>query len=351
VQDTAVARLEALQADVTRLEGSVKSAPVLVAPDKFKGSMSAAEVAGAVAAGLRKGGREAVELPVADGGEGTGAALRAAFGGHSVQAGASDPLGRPLDASYFLLDGETAVVEAASASGLARLAASDLDPWAASSRGTGELIAAAVEAGARHVIVGCGGTATVDGGAGLLDALRESGVLGSARSPTGVRFTAVCDVRSPWEQAAAVFGPQKGADAGTVGRLRKRLAGRARSMRRDPRGVAMSGCGGGISGALWSELGAELVAGPSYVLDALGFDEQMRRAAFVVTGEGRLDESTLAGKAVAEVATRCRQAGVWCHAVVGRDDLDLFGKRVLDLASVHEAGDPAALRRAGRALA
>ena len=113
----------------------------------------------------------------------------------------------------------------------------------------------------------------------------------------------------------------------------------------------MTGCGGGISGALWSELGAQLVAGPSYVLDAIGFDDHMRRAPFVVTGEGKLDESTLAGKAVAEVATRCRQAGVWCHAVVGKDELDMFGRRVLDLASVREARDPRALRRAGQELA
>ena len=113
----------------------------------------------------------------------------------------------------------------------------------------------------------------------------------------------------------------------------------------------MTGCGGGISGALWAELGAELVSGPDYVLDALGFDSLMRASAFVVTGEGRLDETTLAGKAVAEVATRCRQSGVWCHAVVGEDRLDLFGRRVLDLASVREASDPRALRRAGQELA
>ena len=190
--------------------------------------------------------------------------------------------------------------------------------------------------------MGCGGTATVDGGAGALAA--------AGRPPAGVKLVAVCDVRTPWEQAAAVFGPQKGADAQTVARLRRRLTARARSMRRDPRGVAMTGCGGGLSGALWSELGAELVSGPSYVLDTLGFDERMRGAAFVITGEGRLDQSTLAGKAVAEVATRCRQAGVWCHAVVGRNDLDRFGTRVLDLASVREAGDLEALRAAGRAL-
>jgi glycerate kinase len=318
----------------------VSRAPILVAPDKFKGTLGAGEVAAGIAAGLRDAGREADELPVADGGEGTAAAL----GAHPVRAPATDALGRPVEAEYGLLDdGQTAVVEASSASGLWRLATDELDAWSASSAGTGQLIAAAIAAGARHVIVGCGGTASVDGGAGMLRAL-------GARA-RGIRFTAVCDVRTPWEEAAAVFGPQKGADPELVARLQRRLAARVRSMRSDPRGIPMTGCGGGISGALWSELGAELVPGPSYVLDALGFDELMRRAAFVVTGEGKLDASTLAGKAVAEVATRCRQAGVWCHAVVGRNELDRFGARVLDLASVREAGDVGALREAGRALA
>jgi glycerate kinase len=248
-----------------------------------------------------------------------------------------------VEAWFGLLDdGRTAVVEASAASGLWRLGEAERDAWEASSTGTGELIAAAIAAGAGHVIVGCGGTATMDGGAGMFAALGPA---------SGIRFTAVCDVRTAWEGAAAEFGPQKGADAATVARLRRRLAARARSMRRDPRGVPMTGCGGGISGALWADLGAELVPGPSYVLDAIGFDALMRRAAFVVTGEGKLDATTLAGKAVAEVATRCRQAGVWCHAVVGRDELDLFGRRVLDLASVHEASDRPALERAGRALA
>jgi glycerate kinase len=311
-----------------------------VAPDKFKGTFSAAEVAAAIAAGLRDAGREAAELPVADGGEGTAAVL----GGVPVPTAASDALGRPVEASYSWLDGgATAIVEAAAASGLWRLAPDELDPLEATSAGTGELIAAALEAGARHVVVACGGTATVDGGRGLLEGLGEV--------PRGTRFTAVCDVRTPWERAAAEFGPQKGADPDAARRLRGRLAKRARSMRKDPRGVPLTGCGGGISGALWSELGAELAPGPSFVLDTIGFDEHMRRAAFVVTGEGKLDETTLAGKAVAEVATRCRQAGVWCHAVVGRDALDLFGRRVLDLASVREAGDLEALEQAGRALA
>ena len=318
----------------------MSAASVLVAPDKFKGTLSAAEVAAAIAAGLRAAGREVDELPIADGGEGTAEALC----GTPVPAEASDPLGRRAEASYWWLDdGSTAIVEAAAASGLWRLEPDELDPLAATSAGTGELIAAAIAAGARHVVVACGGTATVDGGSGLLEAVGDSG--------RGVRFTAVCDVSTVWERAADAFGPQKGADAASIARLRRRLADRARSMRRDPRGIPMTGCGGGISGALWSELGAELVAGPAYVLDAIGFDELMRRSAFVVTGEGRLDATTLAGKAVAEVATRCRQAGVWCHAIVGRDELDLFGRRVLDLASVREAGDPRALRRAGRELA
>jgi glycerate kinase len=296
-------------------------------------------VAGAVAAGLREAGREADVLPIADGGEGTADAL----GATAVPARALDALGREVEASFGLLDdGATAVVDAAAASGLWRLDTAELDPWQASSAGTGQLIAAAAATGARHVIVGCGGTATVDGGTGVLDAVGEL--------PRGIRFTAVCDVRTPWDEAAAVFGPQKGADPAGVTRLRRRLAARAKGMRRDPRGVPMTGCGGGISGALWSELGAELVAGPSFVLDAVGFDARMRRAAFVVTGEGRLDPTTLQGKAVGEVATRCRQAGVWCHAVVGEDRLDLFERRVLDFASVQEAGDLEALREAGRAL-
>jgi glycerate kinase len=317
----------------------VSGGPVVVAPDKFKGTFSAAEVAAAIGAGVRAGGREAVELPVADGGEGTADAL----GAKRRQARALDPLEREVEAWFGVLDdGETAVVEAAAASGLWRLNEAERDAWNATSAGTGQLIAAAIADGARNVIVACGGTATVDGGVGMLEALGTT---------SGVRFTAVCDVRTPWEDAATLFGPQKGADRATVTKLRRRLTARAAKMRPDPRGVPMTGCGGGLSGALWSELGAELVPGPSYVLDTLGFDGLIRASAFVVTGEGRLDETTLAGKAVAEVATRCRQAGVWCHAVVGEDRLDLFGRRVLDLASVREARDPRALRRAGRELA
>jgi glycerate kinase len=317
--------------------------PALVAPDSFKGSFSGAEVAAAVAAGLRDAGREAEELPVADGGEGTMDALARALGGETRTATVPDPLGRAVEASFALLgDGVTAVVEVAQASGLWRVAEEERDAYAASSRGTGELMAAAVAAGAERVLVAVGGSATTDGGAGAVEALDEAGM-----EP---QIELLCDVRTPFEDAARVFGPQKGADPATVERLSRRLDEQAARAPRDPRGVPMTGAAGGLSGGLWAYLGAELVPGAARVLDTIGFDQRMRAAAFVVTGEGRLDDQTLQGKIVAEVATRCRQGGVACHAVVGQEDLDAFNERILDLASVTEAGTLDELREAGRAL-
>ena len=320
------------------------AATVLVAPDSFKGTLAAAEVARAVARGLRAGGAEAVELPIADGGEGTIAALVRTLGPELRRVSASDPLGRPIEAPFALLPGgETAVVEVSAASGLPLVAEHERDAWAASTRGTGELIAAAAEAGAHTVIVAVGGSATTDGGAGALAALAEAG----ARP----RLEVWCDVRTAWEQTARVFGPQKGADPRTVERLERRLDELARAAPRDPRGQAMTGAGGGIAGGLWAHRRARLVPGAAAVLDAVGFDELMRASRFVVTGEGALDRQTLAGKAVAEVARRCRGAGVACHVVTGSDELDPFSARLLDLASVTEAGTPERLAAAGRALA
>jgi glycerate kinase len=317
--------------------------PALIAPDSFKGTFSARQVAAAVAAGLRDGGRAAVEMPVADGGEGTIDALLSTLPGELRSARVSDPLGRPVDAAFALIDGgRAAIVEMAKASGLGLVAEGERDAWAASTRGTGELIAAAVEAGAERVIVTVGGSATTDGGAGALEALEEAG--------TTVEMDVLCDVRTAFEDAPRVFGPQKGADAALVRRLEQRLDGLAQKFRSDPRGEPMTGCAGGLSGALWSEHGARLQHGPTYVLGALGFDEQMRSSAFVVTGEGRIDEQTLQGKLVGEVATRARQAGVPCHAVVGRNELDPFAQRILDFASLTEATTLAELREAGRRL-
>jgi glycerate 2-kinase len=317
--------------------------PALVAPDKFKGTFSAPEVAAAIARGLRAAGREAVELPVADGGDGTLDALMSTLPGTIEHVRVSDSLGRPVDAAFGLIDdGRTAIVEMAQASGLVLVAEEERDAWAASTRGTGELIAATVEAGAERVIVTVGGSATTDGGAGALEALEEADV--------SVEMDVVCDVRTPFEDAARVFGPQKGADAAMVRKLSERLQRQAAAMRRDPRGEPMTGCAGGLSGALWAEHGARLHDGSAYVLGTLGFDERMRAAAFVVTGEGRIDEQTLQGKLVGEVATRCRQAGVPCHGVVGKIELDPFDQRILDFASLAEATTLEELEAAGRAL-
>ena len=316
--------------------------PALVAPDSFKGTFSAPEVAAQIAAGLREAGREAEELPVADGGEGTMDVLVNALGGELRTITVSGPLGGPVEARFALLPDGAAVVEMAQASGLALVDEDERDAWAASTRGTGELIVAAAEAGAERVIVTVGGSATTDGGAGALEVLDDAGVK--------IEIDVLTDVRTPFEQAARVFGPQKGADSSMVKRLEQRLHRLADGFRCDPRGEAMTGAAGGLSGGLWAQHDARLVPGAAYVLDAIGFDERMRAAAFVVTGEGQLDEQTLQGKIVGEVATRCRQGGVACHAVVGRNALDPFQERVLDLASVTEATTLDELEQAGRAL-
>ena len=310
-----------------------------MAPDSFKGTHSASEVAVAVAAGVRSSGLEATEMPVADGGEGTMAVL----GGSVVSATASGPLGDPVEASFALHEDGHAVVECAAASGLGLVAEEERDAWAASTYGTGELIAAAVEAGASSVLVAVGGSGTTDGGAGAIEALNDAGV-----SP---RMEVLCDVRTPFEDAPRVFGPQKGADEATVRRLEERLDAFAVAAPKDPRGVPMSGAAGGLAGGLWAHFGAKLVPGAPYVLDALGFDAAMRASIFVVTGEGRLDRQSLQGKVAGEVATRCRQSGVACRAVVGSVALDEFEQRILDLEVVIEASTLEEIEAAGRKLA
>jgi glycerate 2-kinase len=322
---------------------------ILVAPDSFKGTFTAEEVAAAIARGLGSAGRPTDLCPVADGGEGTLAALAPALGGERIPATIADPLGRPVDAELLFVrprNGQPfAVVESARASGLALVEERDRDPIEASTFGTGELIVAAVEAGASRVYVGVGGSATTDGGVGALEAIKQGGGIASAR------LSVLCDVRTPFEDAARVFGPQKGATADQVRRLSARLHALASSFQRDPRGVPMTGAAGGLAGGLWSEHRAELVPGAAFVLDMLEFGQRMRDARAVVTGEGRLDRQSLAGKALSEVATRARQAGVPAHAVVGESRISRFEQRILDLQAVLEARTTNELERAGRRLA
>ncbi len=317
---------------------------VLIAPDAFKGTFSASAAAEAIARGVVAGGRQVDRCPVADGGEGTAEALGAGLDAELYEVTVSDPLGRPVPAA-FALAGDVAMIDTAAASGLGLVARAERDAFAASTAGTGELIAAAVAAGARRVLLGAGGSATTDGGAGAIRAIEAAGGLGRAR------VTVLCDVRTPFEDAARVFAPQKGAGADDVKRLTARLGAVARRLPADPRGRPMTGAAGGLAGGLWSACGAELVAGAAFVLDAIGFDLRMRRARAVVTGEGRLDRQSLAGKVVSEVATRARQAGVPCYAIVGSRELDAFGLRVLDLQSPREASTEAELEWAGRELA
>jgi glycerate kinase len=319
---------------------------ILVAPDSFKGTFTAGEVADAVGSGLVSAGREVDLCPVADGGEGTLEALMHGLDGQLLTARVSDPLGRPIESEFgFVSDRAVAIVETAAASGLSLVAAGDRDPWGASTAGTGELILAAVQAGARVVYVGVGGSATTDGGAGAVRAIRAGGGL------AGARIVVLCDVRTTFENAARVFGPQKGADEAMIARLTRRLRSLAARMERDPLGVPMTGAAGGLSGGLWAAFGAELVPGAAFVLDALDFDPRMRAARAVVTGEGRIDQQSLAGKLVSEIATRARQAGVPCYAVVGRRELDAFGARILDLQAILEARTLPELEAAGRQLA
>ncbi len=318
---------------------------ILVAPDSFKGTFSSGAVAEAIGAGLGEGGWSIDLCPLADGGEGTLKVLAQALGGELRSAVVSDPLGRELRARFALTArGDAAIVEAASASGLSLVAAGERDALAASTYGTGQLIACAASAGARTIYVGVGGTATTDGGAGAIRAIGDGGGLGRAR------LVVLCDVRTPFERAARVYGPQKGASADDVRRLSARLGALARRLTRDPRGTPMTGAAGGLSGGLWSEFGAELVSGAAFMLDAVSFDQRMRAARAVITGEGRLDRQSLAGKVISEVATRARQAGVPCHAIVARRALDAFDQRILDLQAVLEARTLASLRRAGREL-
>jgi glycerate 2-kinase len=323
---------------------------VLVAPDKFKGSLTAAQVADAVAAGIRRARPDArVEpVPVADGGDGTVAAALAA-GFEHVPVVASGPTGEPVPTGYARR-GDLAVVEMADAAGLVRLPGGIAAPLTASSRGVGEVMAAAIAAGCRTVVLGVGGSASTDGGAGLLAGLGvrlldadgrpvpDGGAaltrvasmdVGALRERmAGVQVILASDVDNPLtgpKGAAAVYGPQKGAEPAQVSELDGALTHFAdivaATMGADLRDHAGAGAAGGTGFAALAVLGAGLRPGVDLVLELVGFHDRISGADLVVTGEGAIDEQTLHGKAPAGVAAAARAADVPVVAVCGRNQL------------------------------
>lgn len=333
----------------------MRSDRVLVAPEAFAGSFSAAQVAAAIVRGLEAGGVPADPCPVADGGRGTLSVLLTALGGETRGVHAHDPLGRVRPAGFALLeDGRCAVVEAAEAGGPALVGSpTPATAWSATSRGTGELVAAAIAEGADVVVVAAGGSASIDGGAGAVEAIADAGGL------RGARLVVLCDVTTPWEDCAGVAAPAAGADRATVVALGERLDALASRLPRDPRGVPGTGAGGGLAGALWAVHGAVLEPGRPWVLDALGVDARLAEVSAVVVGAGRLD--ALAGTTASELARRAAAAGVPCHAIVGSLSEDAprrtggamrgDGTRHGPLAGVRVAADLEALEAAGFALA
>ena len=302
---------------------------VLASPASLKGVLGAVEAAEALVQGFAAAGVGAEPLPIGDGGGGTAEVLAAALGGSWHEAVVADPLERPVSARWLMLPGRTAVVEASEAIGLPRLRPEELDPMRASSRGLGELIHAALDHHPDELLVCLGDTATVDGGAGLME------VLGGFPVPA----RAACDVRNPLlgpRGAAQAFGPQKGASPRQVAELEARLS--ARKSLRPVADLPGAGAAGGLGAAL-AALGAELVSGAALVLELIGFRERLNSAKLVVTGEGTVDRATSEGKAPGVVLQECLDESVRCAVFGGRIVEGLPG------AELHElSGDPGRAR-------
>jgi glycerate 2-kinase len=321
---------------------------VVFAPDSFKGSLTSVEVATALAAGWRavRPDDELLLAPLADGGEGTLVAIAAAGGWEWRSAAATDPIGRPVSARWLLsADGSRAVVELAEASGLSRLAPGERDPMGASTFGTGQVLMAVLDdPSIRSITLGIGGSATTDGGAGILRALcgtgpdseLDPGRLDPRLAEVDLRIA--CDVTNPLlgrTGAAATYGPQKGATPEQVAALDARLARYADTLRaatgRDERGTPGSGAAGGTAFGLLSIAdrfrSARLVPGVEVVMAETGLREKLASADLVITGEGRIDAQTAFGKTALGVAQLASAAGVACIAVGG--GVDAEGEAVL----------------------
>ncbi|MCB1085955.1 MAG: glycerate kinase [Verrucomicrobiae bacterium] len=320
---------------------------LLVASDKFKGSMSGAEACQAIADGVIETlGFDRVNvriLPIADGGEGMAKGITEAKEGHWVEAIASDPLGRPVTAGYGVIDGgETAVIEMAEASGLWRVAEPERDPWRSSTGGTGELMRHAMEGGARRILLGIGGSSTNDGGVGMAEALgfrfldgsgdpvddlpaslTTVSAIDSSHVPALPPVTVACDVTNPLlgpHGCTRVYGPQKGVRPEEFERHEARLQHLVELLGETgavSATMAGSGAAGGLGFGCLVFLGAALKPGFSLVAEVLGLEAAIAEADLVITGEGRLDEQTLQGKAPAGVAELARKLGKPVAAFAG----------------------------------
>ena len=336
---------------------------VLIAPDKFKGTLSAEQAARAIAAGWRRAipRVEVDAAPMGDGGEGTLDALVAGLGGARIRTTVSGPLGDPVEAEYGMVPGGLAVVEMARASGLALVSSGRREPRRASTRGTGELILAACRQGARRVLVCIGGSATNDGGAGMAQALgirlldargRDLGPGGAALfelaridlssvddSVRKAKFSAATDVDNPLvgpHGAAAVYGPQKGASPEDVLLLDRALRHFAAVVHRDLgidlTDVPGAGAAGGLGAGLIAFLGAKLRPGVELVMEAVGLRDRIERSDLVVTGEGRFDEQSFRGKVPHGVLNAARDAAVPAVVLCGEKRIEAPGVRAFALA-------------------
>lgn len=345
---------------------------IVIASDSFKGSLSSEEVARAAAKAVRARfpSCEVAELSVADGGEGTSVALTQSLGGSFVSCSVHDPLGRPTGASYGIA-GDTAIIEMAAASGLPLLSKEERNPLVTSTFGTGEMIADALFRGCRRFLVGIGGSATNDGGTGMLAALgvRFLDTDGAAIEPCGgslayiaridlsamlpalreASFTVACDVDTPFcgpEGASAVFAPQKGATEAQVAELEAGMASFAALVRSslgvDIADMPGAGAAGGLGGAFHAFLGAMLCSGIDMVLDAAGFDSLLAGASLVITGEGKADSQTPKGKTATGILRRAKAAGVPALLIAGKvgSSPELLGMGFKDILQVTPEGMP-----------
>lgn len=323
---------------------------IVICPDSFKGSMSSVDTADAIARGIRMGAScelEIIQIPIADGGEGTADTLVRATGGEIRRMRVHDPLLREVDAFFGVLgDGKTAVIEMAAASGLYLLSENERNPLVTSTVGTGELLLAAVESGVEKIVIGIGGSATNDGGTGAISALgaRFLDKNGNVLPPGGaaladlahidmsdfkfplnkIAVEVACDVINPLcgpQGASAVFGPQKGATPEMVAKLDSALANYSEVIKRDlGKDVALmpgAGAAGGLGAGLAAFLDAKLRSGIDMVLDAAGFDEAISDADLVITGEGKIDEQTAYGKTIGGVLKRTAKHNIPVVAIAG----------------------------------